>query len=108
MKILAALPSPEQMKDAIVAWSFFPQGHEAIIDDARIHDYAKDAFEFKFVKTAIAPVRGRLPEGQETSILSPLELLDAYWKSKDESETERALLSELAQDLISEVHSGDA
>ena len=60
------------------------------------------------VKTAIAPVRGRLPEGQETSSLSPLELLDAYWKSKDESETERALLSEPAQDLISEVHSGDA
>lgn len=108
-KILAALPSPEEMKDAIVRLRLtFPQGHEALIDDARIHDYAKDAFEFKFVKTAIAPVRGRLPEGQETSSLSPLELLDVYWKSKNENESERALLSELAQDLISEVHSGEA
>ena len=107
-KILASLPSQEAMKAAIVRLKLtYPQGHEKLIDDARIQAYAKEAFEFKFVKSAITQARSRLPEGRVTSSMSPLELLDLFWKSKNETDSEREKLSDLAQDLISEVHSGD-
>ena len=39
--------------------------------------------------------------------MTPLELLDLFWKEKNEGDDERALLSELAQDLISHLYSGD-
>ena len=108
-KILAALPSQEEMKDAIVRLRLtHPKSFEILVDDARIQAYAKDAFEFKFVKNVLIQTRGRLPEGKQTSSLSPLELLDLYWRDKNEPEAERANLSELARDLISEVRSGDS
>lgn len=108
-KILAALPSPEEMKDAIVRLKLtHPQGYEVLIDDARVHAYAKDAFEFKFVKTSLAQARSRLPDVPETSSLSPLELLDLYWKEKSESEAERSRLSDLAQELIEKLNEGEA
>jgi len=107
-KILESLPSQEEMKDAVVRLKVtFPQGYEVLIDDAHIHSYAKGAFEFKLVKDPLAQVRSRLPGGQETSSMTPLKLLDLFWEEKNESEAERRLLSDLAQDLISQLYSGD-
>ena len=107
-KILESLPTQEEMEDAVVRLKVtFPQGYEVLIDDARIHSFAKGAFEFKLVKDPLAQVRSRLPGGQETSSMTPLELLDLFWKEKNEGEDERRLLSDLAQDLISQLHCGD-
>ena len=107
-KILDCLPSQEEMKDAIVRLKVtFPQGFDVLIDESRIRTHVKDAFEFKLVKDSLAQARSRLPDGQETSSMTPLELLDLFWKEKNEGDDERALLSELAQDLISHLYSGD-
>lgn len=107
-KILDCLPSQDEMKDAIVRLKVtFPQGFEVLIDESRIRTHVKDAFEFKLVKDSLAQARSRLPDGQETSSMTPLELLDLFWKEKNEGDDERALLSELAQDLISHLYSED-
>ena len=107
-KIIAAMPSQEELKDAIVRLKItYPQGFEVLIDETRLHTYAKDAFEFKLHKISVSEARSRLPDGQVTSSLSPLELLDWFWKEKHEDEGERERLQNLAQDLINQVQSGE-
>jgi len=107
-KIIAAMPSQEELKDAIVRLKItYPQGYEVLIDETRLHNYAKDAFEFKLHKISVSEARSRLPDGQVTSSLSPLELLDWFWKEKHEDEGERERLQNLAQDLINQVQSGE-
>lgn len=107
-KIIAAMPSQEELKDAIVRLKItYPQGFEVLIDETRLHTYAKDAFEFKLHKISVSEARSRLPDGQVTSSLSPLELLDWFWKEKHEDEGERERLQDLAQDLINQVMSGE-
>jgi len=107
-KLIDALPPQEALKDAIVRLKItYPQGYEVLIDEARLHAYAKDAFEFKLHKNSVSEARSRLPDGQETSSLSPLELLELFWKEKHEGEGERERLQELAQDLINQVMSGE-
>lgn len=107
-KLIAAMPSQEELKDAIVRLKItYPQGYEVLIDEARLHTYAKDAFEFKLHKNSVSEARSRLPDGQETSSLSPLELLDWFWKERHEGEDERDRLQNLAQDLINQVMSGE-
>lgn len=107
-KIIAAMPSQEELKGAIVRLKItYPQGFEVLIDETRLHTYAKDAFEFKLHKISVSEARSRLPDGQVTSSLSPLELLDWFWKEKHEDEGERERLQNLAQDLINQVQSGE-
>jgi exonuclease SbcD len=107
-KLIDALPPQEALKDAIVRLKItYPQGYEVLIDEARLHAFAKDAFEFKLHKNSVSEARSRLPDGQETSSLSPLELLELFWKEKHEGEGERERLQELAQDLINQVMSGE-
>jgi exonuclease SbcD len=107
-KLIAAMPSPEELKDAIVRLKItYPQGYEVLIDESRLHTYAKDAFEFKLHKNSVSDARSRLPDGQETSSLSPLQLLELFWKEKHEDESERERLQNLAQNLINQVQSGE-
>lgn len=107
-KLIAAMPSQEELKDAIVRLKItYPQGYEVLIDETRLHTYAKDAFEFKLQKNSVSEARGRLPEGQVTSSLTPLELLDWFWKEKHEDEGERELLQTIAQNLINQIQSGE-
>jgi len=107
-KIIAAMPSQEELKDAIVRLKItYPQGYEVLIDETRMHTYAKDAFEFKLHKISVSEARSRLPDGQVTSSLSPLELLDWFWKEKHEDEGERERLQNLAQDLINQVQADE-
>jgi hypothetical protein len=42
-----------------------------------------------------------------TSSLTPLELLDWFWKEKHEDEGERELLQTIAQNLINQIQSGE-
>ncbi|MCK9246339.1 MAG: exonuclease SbcCD subunit D [Anaerolineaceae bacterium] len=106
--LIAALPAQDQLKDAIVRLKItYPSDYEFLIDEARLHAYAKDAFEFRLHKISVSEARSRLPDGQETSSLSPLQLLELFWKEKHEDEKERQRLLDLAQDLISKVLSNE-
>ena len=108
-RIIAALPTPEELQDAIVRLSVhYPREFETLIDEPRIRDYAKDAFEFYLVKVPSSTARSRLPDGHETSTLSPLELLDLYWKQDHKNAEYRDELSKLAQEIISQVHGGES
>jgi len=96
----SALPKPEALADAIVRLIVeYPREWDSLIDDAALRKHAEGAFEFHLVKRPQVEARIRLPADQTVSSLSPLDLLNQYWKA---SHTEDAdSLQQLAQEIIS-------
>jgi exonuclease SbcD len=96
-----ALPSPEEMSDAILRLVVeYPREWDSLIDESALRKYAADAFEFHFVKRPQIEARARIGEGQAVSSLSPLELLEQYFlaaKVPDDDD-----LKKLAREIISE------
>jgi exonuclease SbcD len=97
----AALPSPQEMSEAIVRLVVdYPREWDTLIDETALRKYTEGAFEFHFVKRPQSESRVRIPEGQAVSSLSPLDLLEQYFdsaKTKDADE-----LKKLAQEIIFE------
>ncbi len=101
--LLAALPSQKKIQDAIVRLVVeYPREMDALIDEAALRKYMENAFEFHFVKRPQIETRVRLPEDQSVSSLSPLELLDIYWRAAKIKE------ADALQSLAHEIISGDA
>jgi exonuclease SbcD len=101
--IKASLPGPGELEGAIVKLSIeYPREYDALIDEAALRQYAERAFEFHLVKRPQAETRVRLPADQTASSLSPLELLDQYWRASHVDPTEAEALQKLAQDVISD------
>ncbi len=100
--LLAALPSLEEMKDAIVRLTVeYPRELDSLIDEPALRKYAAQAFEFHLVKRPLVEGRIRLPADQTASSLSPLDLLEQYWRaSKVSQQEEVAALQSLAQEIM--------
>ncbi len=96
-----ALPSPQEMSEAIVRLSVeYPREWDTLIDETALRKYTENTFEFHLVKRPQSEARVRIGEGQLVSSLSPLDLLSQYFdasKAKDADE-----LKKLAQEIISE------
>ena len=100
--LIAALPNEVVLQDAIVRLTVeYPREWDTLIDDAALRKYAEGAFEFHLVKRPQVEARIRLPADQTVSSLSPLDLLDQYWKA---SHTDDA---EALQQLAGEILAGD-
>jgi exonuclease SbcD len=103
----AALPPPEQMKDAILRLVLeYPRDWEALIDDAALREYTAECFEFHFIKRPQVEGRIRLPSDQAIGSLSPLGLLDLYWGASHTDPAERQALSDLAAQVMRDVQGG--
>ena len=99
--LLAALMPAEQLADAIVRLTItYPRQWDSLIDEATLREAAAGAFEFHLVKHPQVDLRTRLAEGQLVSNMSTLELLDIYWKTRDEDPQESAALQKLAEEII--------
>lgn len=97
--LLAALPSQKKMQDAIVRLVVeYPREMDALIDEAALRKHTEKTFEFHFVKRPQIETRVRLPEDQSVSSLSPLELLDVYWRAAKVDDAGK--LQKLAQEII--------
>jgi len=78
----AALPDAERLAGAIVRLVIeYPRDWETLIDEAALREYADESFEFQLVKRPQMESRIRLPGDQAIGSLTPLELLDLYWKA---------------------------
>jgi exonuclease SbcD len=99
--LMQSLPEPEAMSGAIVRLTVqYPREWDTLIDDAALRRHAEGAFEFHLIKRPQIDARIRLPEDQLVSNLSPLELLDQYWKA---THTENAeILQKMAEEIINE------
>jgi hypothetical protein len=101
---MAALPSSEELADAIVRLTLvYPSDLETLIDEARIYDHAQNAFGFQLIKKPITEARTRLGDSFEASSMTHAELLELYWKRQHiEDKDERERLQKLAEELISQ------
>jgi exonuclease SbcD len=103
-RLRKALPAQEKLKDAIVRLTMaYPHGWEELIDDAALREYCSNAFEFHLVKRPQIEGRVRLPGDQSVGSLSPLELLDIYWRASHIDQVEADELKRLAAAVIDDV-----
>ncbi len=102
-QLLAALPSPEQSEGAILRLVIeYPREFEPLIDENTLHARAAACMEFHLVKRPQAHVRVRIPNDQTIGSLTPLELLDIYWRSNHIQSEDQVLLNRMAAEIIRE------
>jgi exonuclease SbcD len=98
----AALPKPKEMSEAILRLTVeYPREWDSLIDESALRKYAEKAFEFHLVKRPHMEARLRLSPDQTVSSLSPLDLLDQYWRAvKADDVNDVDALQKLAQEII--------
>ena len=100
-ELIQKLSPKEKLKEAIVRLVVeYPREWDTLIDEPVLRKYASEAFEFHLVKKPKVEARIRLPEDQAVSSLSPLELLEQYWKTIQTDEGEAEALQNLARDIV--------
>jgi exonuclease SbcD len=98
-----ALPPPEEIAGAVVRLVLdYPREWESLIDEAGLREHAELAFEFQLIKRPQMDTRIRLPDGQVAGSLTPLELLDLYWRASHVDDRELQVLNKLAEQIIQE------
>lgn len=99
-----ALPEPEQLKGAVARLIVeYPRDWEKLIDEAGLREYTAACLDFHLVKRPLVETRIRIPGDQAIGSLTPLELLDIYWKSTHLEPSESEVLSRLAGEVMGEV-----
>jgi exonuclease SbcD len=101
--ILSAFPAAEQLEGAIVRLVLeYPSEWEEMIDEVALREALSQCFEFHLVKHRQLDTRIRLPGDQSIGSLTPLQLLDLYWKASHVEAQEQESLNQLASRLLSE------
>ncbi len=96
---------PNDLSNAIVKLVVeYPREFDVLIDESALRKFAEKAFEFHLVKKPKVEARVRMPEGQVVSSLSPLDLLDQYWKAVhvEDKNVDVPALQKLAKEIISD------
>jgi exonuclease SbcD len=97
----SALPKVREMDGAIVRLVVeYPRELDTLIDETALRKYAEKAFEFHLVKRPQTEARIRLPNDQAVSSLTPLELLDLYWRASKTEDTDA--LQNLAREILAD------
>jgi exonuclease SbcD len=103
-QLRAALTVPEQLRGAITRLVLeYPRDWESLIDEAALREHTAECFEFHLVKRPQMETRIRLPGDQAIGSLTPLELLELYWRSNHFEDPQIETLSELAAEVITDV-----
>ncbi|HLF88544.1 MAG TPA: exonuclease SbcCD subunit D [Anaerolineales bacterium] len=101
--ILKILPSRKKLKDAIFRLILdYPRDWEPLIDEVALRAHCIDCFEFHFIKRPQMDTRVRLPDDQAIGALTPLELLDLYWKSTHADPAEVEELQKLVKEILAQ------
>jgi DNA repair protein SbcD/Mre11 len=103
-KVSDTLPSPKQLKDAIFRLTVeYPRDLDMFLDEPLLREHCASALEFHLVRRPLEEARLRLPSGEALTSLSPLQLLDSYWKSTHTEPGETESLQTLAGSIIQSV-----
>lgn len=102
--ILSEIPAAEKLEQSIVRLQLtYPADWEALIDYTAIEQALNRAFDFKIVKNRQAEARSRLGDIAAVETLSPVQLLDLYFKSAGMEEAEAAPLQKIGAEIIRSV-----
>ncbi len=100
---MSALPAAGVLDGAIVRLTVdYIREWDTLIDEPALRRYAEAAFEFHLIKHPKIEARIRLPANQTVSSLSPLELLDQYWRASHAEDNEADTLQKMAKEIIEE------
>ena len=100
-ELIRKLSPREKLKDAIVRLVVeYPRDWDTLIDEPALRKYAAESFEFHLVKKPQIEARMRLAENQTVNSMTPLELLEQYWKTTDTDDGEAEALQDLAQGIV--------
>ncbi len=103
-RMLAALPEQAELTDAIVRLVVeYPAEYEPMLNEQVVRQHAEPAFEFHLVRRPQREARLRLPGNQAIASLTPLDLLDVYWRATNASEDDARELQALAREVITAV-----
>ncbi len=101
--LISALPEASSLAGAIVRLVVdYPREWDSLIDEQALRRYTAGAFEFQLSRHPQVEARIRLPADQTVSSLSPLELLDQYWRANHADPEEITSLQKLARELLEE------
>lgn len=102
-QILATLPTPQQLQDAIVRLLIeYPAEIQPLIDEQTIRQVTANAFEFHLVRRPVLNSRTRLPDNLLISNLTPKELLKLYLQANHSQAEEIEDLLTLADSIFSQ------
>ena len=91
--------------DPVAKWrSDQIDSRQCLIDEAALREHTALAFEFHLVKRPQMETRIRLPGDQAIGSLTPLELVDLYWRASHTESEDHEALTELAAQVIRQVH----
>ena len=76
----------------------YPFEYESLLDEAGLRQQAEACLEFHLVRRPQRETRLRLPQDQTISSLTPLDLLDVYWRAVNSDDDETEELQKLAAD----------
>lgn len=100
--MIASLPGREEMRDAIVRLTIsYPREWDSLIEETRLREYSAETFDFHLVRRPHMDTRLRLPDDTAIASLTPLELLDLYWKTVKLDSPEIEKLNQLAKEILS-------
>jgi exonuclease SbcD len=106
-KVLAALPSETEMKDAIGRLTIeYPRELDVFIDEPEIRKQCEGALEFHLIRKPQEEARLRLPADQTLASLTSMQMLDLYWTSIKSQPTENDKLKSLAESIIDSINNG--
>jgi exonuclease SbcD len=101
--VIAVLPSPDEMAEAIVRISIsYEREWEDFFDEVFLRNYAASAFEFHIIRRPNYAARLRLSDDQVVSSMPAQDLLKKYWQALNVKEAEAEVLQELATKIINE------
>ena len=85
----------------------YPREMDSLIDEPELRRHAAKAFEFHLVKRPQTEARIRLPADQTVSSLSPLDLLDQYWRASHTEPADAEALQKLAREILAQDNESD-
>ncbi len=99
-QILQSLPKGNSVKDAIIRVRIhYPKHLETLIDESTIREQLTEAFAVHLIRRPELEVRARLAMDTGMESLTPLELVNLYWDTK-QLKGDRDLLNQLAVTLM--------
>ncbi|MCB8943026.1 MAG: exonuclease SbcCD subunit D [Ardenticatenaceae bacterium] len=103
-EILAQLPEPEKVADAICRVQLtYPADWESLLDERAILAHFEPAFSIQVQKNRLVERRARLGESAQVETMTPEELLGTYWRTKEFEEAEIEAMLALAKEVLTAV-----
>jgi len=103
-KVLAALPPAKELADAIIRLAVeYPRELDTFLDEPALREHCAAALEFHLVRRPLEEARLRLAAIEGIVNLTPLQLLESYWRSTHSEPGDMETLKTLAGSIIQSV-----